>query len=166
MRRRTFLRAAAAIPVALLSGCAVYDDGYYVGDVGYAPVPNPHPHPVPPPPPPRPRPAPPPPPRPAPQPPSPAPPPHFAGPGPRPGFRPAPPPRGSADDASDRRSAPDRTWKTGTGFTESSRTPRRSRNGSPPGAWSSSGSRTSRPAPRPAPNGPHGPGEPPPGFPR
>lgn len=36
MRRRTFLRAAAAIPVALLSGCAVYDDGYYVGDVGYA----------------------------------------------------------------------------------------------------------------------------------
>ena len=33
MRRRTFLRAAAAIPVALLSGCAVYDDGYYVGDV-------------------------------------------------------------------------------------------------------------------------------------
>ena len=78
----------------------------------------------------------------------------------------ASPPRGSADDASDRRSAPDRTWKTGTGFTESSRTPRRSRNGSPPGAWSSSGSRTSRPAPRPAPNGPHGPGEPPPGFPR
>ena len=94
MRRRTFLRAAAAIPVALLSGCAVYDDGYYVGDVGYAPVPNPHPHPVPPPPPPRPRPAPPPPPRPAPQPPRPAPPPHFAGPGPRPGFRPAPPPPG------------------------------------------------------------------------
>ena len=80
MRRRTFLRAAAAIPVALLSGCAVYDDGYYVGDVGYAPRPNPHPHPVPPPPPPRPRPAPPPPPRPAPQPPRPAPPPHFAGP--------------------------------------------------------------------------------------
>ena len=30
MRRRTFLRAAAAIPVALLSGCAVYDDGYYL----------------------------------------------------------------------------------------------------------------------------------------
>ena len=78
----------------------------------------------------------------------------------------ASPPRGSADDASDRRSAPDRTWKTGTGFTGSSRAPRRSRNGSPPGAWSSSGSRTSRPAPRPAPNGPHGPGEPPPGFPR
>lgn len=172
MRRRTFLRAAAAIPVALLSGCAVYDDGYYVGDVGYAPVPNPHPHPVPPPPPP-------------------------ASPsgtatsaktrtaasetGSAAAFRwarsetgvptgtSAPwasPPRGSADDASDRRSAPDRTWKTGTGFTESSRTPRRSRNGSPPGAWSSSGSRTSRPAPRPAPNGPHGPGEPPPGFPR
>mgnify|MGYP000489795364 CR=1 FL=1 len=45
MRRRTFLRAAAAIPVALLSGCAVYDDGYYVGDVGYAPVPNPPPRP-------------------------------------------------------------------------------------------------------------------------
>ena len=46
MRRRTFLRAAAAIPVALLSGCAVYDDGYYVGDVGYAPVPNPVRNPV------------------------------------------------------------------------------------------------------------------------
>ncbi len=42
MRRRTFLRAAAAIPVALLSGCAVYDDGYYVGGPGQGNGPTPN----------------------------------------------------------------------------------------------------------------------------
>lgn len=51
----------------------------------------------------------------------------------------ASPSRGSADDASVWRSAPDRSWQTGTGFPESSRTPRRPRDGSPPGVWSSSG---------------------------
>ena len=73
MKRRTLLKAAAAFPVTLLSGCAVYDDGlyggYYETGVIYQPVPHPPP-------------------------PRPAPPPHFAGPGPRPGFRPAPPPPG------------------------------------------------------------------------
>lgn len=62
MKRRTLLKAAAAFPVTLLSGCAVYDDGlyggYYETGVIYQPVPHPppppHPHPVPPPPPPRP----------------------------------------------------------------------------------------------------------------
>ena len=170
MKRRTLLKAAAAFPVTLLSGCAVYDDGlyggYYETGVIYQPVPHPppppHPHPVPPPPPPRPHVAPPPPPRPVPPPPRPAPPPHFAGPGPTGTSAPwASPSRGSADDASVWRSAPDRSWQTGTGFPESSRTPRRPRDGSPPGVWSSSGS-----APRSAPKGPHGPGEPPPGFPR
>ena len=61
MKRRTLLKAAAAFPVTLLSGCAVYDDGlyggYYETGVIYQPVPHPppppHPHPVPPPPPPR-----------------------------------------------------------------------------------------------------------------
>jgi len=43
----------------------------------------------------------------------------------------ASPSRGSADDASVWRSAPDRSWQTGTGFPESSRTPRRPRDGSP-----------------------------------
>lgn len=60
MKRRTLLKAAAAFPVTLLSGCAVYDDGlyggYYETGVIYQPVPHPPPppHPVPPPPPPRP----------------------------------------------------------------------------------------------------------------
>ena len=151
MKRRTLLKAAAAFPVTLLSGCAVYDDGlyggYYETGVIYQPVPHPppppHPHPVPPPPPPRPHVAPPPPPRPVPPPPRPAPPPHFAGPGPRPGFRPAPPPPGPhrpVDPRMMHRSGgPDRSWQTGTGFPESSRTPRRPRDGSPPGVWSSSG---------------------------
>lgn len=31
MKRRTLLKAAAAFPVTLLSGCAVYDDGLYGG---------------------------------------------------------------------------------------------------------------------------------------
>ena len=118
MKRRTLLKAAAAFPVTLLSGCAVYDDGLYGGyyETG---VPTGTSAPW------------------------------------------ASPSRGSADDASVWRSAPDRSWQTGTGFPESSRTPRRARDGSPPGVWSSSGS-----APRSAPKGPHGPGEPPPGFPR
>lgn len=150
MKRRTLLKAAAAFPVTLLSGCAVYDDGlyggYYETGVIYQPVPHPppppHPHPVPPPPPP-------------------------CGTAsssetraaaseagsaaalcwPRsetgvPTGTSAPwasPSRGSADDASVWRSAPDRSWQTGTGFPESSRTPRRPRDGSPPGVWSSSG---------------------------
>lgn len=164
MKRRTLLKAAAAFPVTLLSGCAVYDDGlyggYYETGVIYQPVPHP--------------------------PPSPASRAATAAPaspsgtasssetraaasetGSATAFRRtgaetgvpagasapwASPPRGSADDESAWRSAPDRSWQTGTGFPESSRTPRRSRCnagkrsgaacGTPPGSWSSSGSRS------------------------